>query len=84
MAEATVQQALPHWNLDQYFPGLSSPEFASAVEEMKSDTASFSRLVEEITSRESSSDVTADADSVLDALIRLLDRVSIIMPYVHL
>ncbi|HEV2074050.1 MAG TPA: M3 family oligoendopeptidase, partial [Thermomicrobiales bacterium] len=47
-------------------------------------TASFSRLVEEITSRESSSDVTADADSVLDALIRLLDRVSIIMPYVHL
>lgn len=83
MAEATTQRMLPHWNLDQYFPGLGSPEFASAVAEMKREIAFFARRVQEVTSRESSADVAEDADALHKSLIRLMDQVSLIMPYLQ-
>lgn len=83
MAEATATQKLPHWNLDQYFPGLDSPEFTTAVAQMKGGVGAFSTLVGDVTSRDATTDSTADADTLLRALIELLDQVSIIMPYIH-
>lgn len=83
MAEATTQQALPRWNLDQYFPGLGSPEFAAAVEQMKRDIVAFSDLVGKVASGESPAGVRGDVDAILSSMVELLDRVSLIMPFLH-
>lgn len=82
MAQAAETRQLPHWNLDQYFPGLDSPEFTSAFEEMREQIGSFSALVDEVVGRESD-DPARDADRLLETLIDLLDRGQIVMAYVH-
>jgi oligoendopeptidase F len=78
---ATETRALPHWNLDQYFPGLESPEFASAIAAMKEGIAAFSGIVEEITTG-TSADPVADHDRAVGPLVGLLEDVSLIMTYI--
>ncbi|HWV22569.1 MAG TPA: M3 family oligoendopeptidase [Thermomicrobiales bacterium] len=82
MAQVSQGQRLPHWNLDQYFPGLDSSEFSAALAGMKEDAQSFASLVSETTSKESD-DPVQDVDRLLRASIDVLDQVSIIMPYIH-
>lgn len=82
MTNAAATQSLPRWNLDQYFPGLDSQAFTDAIEQMKDGVGSFATLVNEVTSQTNAVPVQ-DADRLLHALLDLLDRVSIIMPYIH-
>lgn len=83
MALPTTTAKLPHWNLDQYFPGLESPEFQTAVERMKRGVAAFSATVGEITADDSQEDPVAAHDRVMQELLALLDSESIILAYIH-
>lgn len=83
MADTVTTSTLPRWNLDQYFPGLDSSEFISAFTQMKSDANAFATLVGEITLRETSVSPAEDTERMLNALIRLLDKVLLIIPYIH-
>lgn len=82
MATTTADQQLPHWNLDQYFPGLDSPQLTDAIAEMKEGIETFSGLVNDVTVHDSD-DPVRDVDRILHQLLDVLDHVSIIMPYIH-
>src|SRR5690606_28614842 len=71
LATATSHQALPHWNLDQYFPGVTSPEFANGFAELKRKVSEFSSIVDEITG--GASDPVAAHDRAMAALIDALE-----------
>src|SRR5690606_18628321 len=79
LATATSHQALPHWNLDQYFPGVTSPEFANGFAELKRKVSEFSNIVDEITG--GASDPVAAHDRAMAALIDALEDASLIMTY---
>lgn len=79
MATATSHQALPHWNLDQYFPGVTSPEFANGFAELKRKVSEFSSIVDEITG--GVSDPVAAHDRAMTLLIDALEDASLIMTY---
>ena len=83
MADTAQTPSLPRWNLDQYFPGLDSPEFKDAYARMQQGVADFSKMVNEITADDSSGDPVAAHDRAMQALLDLLDDVSIIGPYIH-
>jgi pepF/M3 family oligoendopeptidase len=73
-------QNLPHWNLDQYYPGIESPEFTNAFSEVKRKIGDFSGIVDEITTG-GTSDPVADHDRAVSVLIDALEDVSLIMTY---
>ncbi|HEY5903508.1 MAG TPA: M3 family oligoendopeptidase [Anaerolineales bacterium] len=66
--------ALSRWSLDEFFPGLDSPELESAFEQVKEQVASFEGLRPRL-SPDISGEQFMDAVSASEQIIRLLRRV---------
>jgi oligoendopeptidase F len=80
VATLTPDQTLPHWNLDQYFPGIESPEFTTAFAEMKRKIGEFSALIDEIEAADAA-DPVATSDRALDMLNGMLADGSVLLTY---
>jgi oligoendopeptidase F len=83
LGTAAATKQLPHWNLDQYYPGLDSGAFRQAFAGMKEKIASFSATVEEITADTSSVDPVAGVERALTGANDLLEDVGLLMSYLY-
>src|SRR5512141_251037 len=66
--------ALSRWSLDEFFPGLGSPELESAFDQVEEQVASFEGLRPRL-SPDISGEQFMDAVSASEGIIRLLRRV---------
>jgi pepF/M3 family oligoendopeptidase len=83
LGTATATKGLPHWNLDQYYPGLESEGFRDAFDGMKTKIADFSGIVDEITAEAGGGNPIAGVERALESANDLLDDVGLMMSYLY-
>lgn len=83
LGTATASRTLPHWNLDQYYPGLDSDAFRDAFAAMKEKISAFSMTVEDVTSGASSGDPVSGVERALASANDLLEDVGLLMFYLY-
>ena len=76
---------LPHWDMTPFFPGLDSPEFAAAMDEL---TADCGRLESALASAPTDAATTSDAvvaafDELLTMVNEVIDRATLVNSYVY-
>jgi pepF/M3 family oligoendopeptidase len=80
LATSTSQNTLPHWNLDQYYPGVESPEFTSAFADINRKIADFAVLIEQVETRDSQ-DAVAVTEQAIGMLNDVMAEGSVILTY---
>jgi oligoendopeptidase F len=79
---------LPHWDLTPFFPSIESREFVALTEEVASEVGRLQRRFDELDVRaggpiETTDEVVATADEIIEAFNRLLTRMRRVGSYLY-
>ncbi|HEV2129267.1 MAG TPA: hypothetical protein VGR22_11675, partial [Thermomicrobiales bacterium] len=82
MAETIEKTRLPHWDMTTIYPGLDSPEFMNAVEEVRAKIADLEAAVQKLEPGEEITDATVAIFALTNRINDVLQQVSTVRAFV--